>query len=117
MWTGRCGFGFAEVARRSGDFALAGAAVGVELDGDDRLTRVVVGLFGVGSVPLRAAATEAALTGAAAGTADVAGAARAGASELECVDDVHATAAYRARVAPHLMETALHAAIEEARRG
>jgi CO/xanthine dehydrogenase FAD-binding subunit len=36
---------------------------------------------------------------------------------LEPADDLHATAAYRRRVGAHLMETALGAAIEEARRG
>ena len=34
VWTGRCGFGVAEFARRHGDFAIAGAVAGVELDGD-----------------------------------------------------------------------------------
>ena len=32
----RCGFAVEEFARRHGDFAIAGAVVGVELDGDDR---------------------------------------------------------------------------------
>jgi carbon-monoxide dehydrogenase medium subunit len=63
VWVGRVGFGFGEVARRSGDFALAGVAAAVELDGDDRITRATVGLFGVGSMPVRAASTEAAITG------------------------------------------------------
>jgi carbon-monoxide dehydrogenase medium subunit len=117
VWEGRCGAGFAEVARRSGDFALAGVAAAVELDGDDRITRVAVGLLGVGATPVRAAATEAALAGTAGDPTTVADAARAGAAELDPVDDVHATAAYRTRVAAHLTETALLAAIEEARRG
>ena len=34
IWTGRCGFAVEEVARRHGDFAIAGACVAVELDGD-----------------------------------------------------------------------------------
>lgn len=117
VWSGRRGFGFTEVARRSGDFALAGVAAAVELDGDDRIGRVAVGLLGVGSTPVRATATEAALTGAVPDGPIVADAARAGAAELDSVDDVHATAAYRTRVAAHLMESALLAAIEEARRG
>ena len=32
MWQGRCGFAVEEVARRSGDFALAGVVAAVELD-------------------------------------------------------------------------------------
>ena len=115
VWDGRAGFGFGEVARRSGDFALAGVVAAVELSGDDRIARAAVGLFGVGSIPVRASATEAAITGQAAAADTVKDAALAGASELETVDDVHATASYRRRVAAHLMETALDAAIEEAR--
>jgi len=117
VWSGRAGFAVTEIARRSGDFALAGVTAAVELDGSDRIGRVAVGLFGVGSTPLRAAATEAALAGAAADAAGVTDAARAGAADIDAVDDVHATAAYRTRVAAHLMDTALTAAIEEARRG
>jgi carbon-monoxide dehydrogenase medium subunit len=115
VWTGRVGFAVREVARRSGDFALAGVAAAVEVDGDDRLARVATGLFGVGSTPVRATATEAALTGAPVAGAPLADAARAGADALDPPDDLHATARYRRRVAAHLLETALAAAIEEAR--
>jgi carbon-monoxide dehydrogenase medium subunit len=119
VWEGRVGFGFGEIARRSGDFALAGVVAAIELSDDDRITRAAVGLFGVGSMPVRASATEAAITGQPAGAEmvrdTVKGAALAGASELETVDDVHATGSYRKRVAAHLMETAIDAAIEEAR--
>jgi len=115
VWEGRVGFGFGEVARRSGDFALAGVVAAVELDGDDRIARAAVGLFGVSSTPVRATSTEAAITGQPAAADTVKGAALAGASELATVDDVHATGSYRRRVAAHLMETALDAAIEEAR--
>ena len=115
VWSGRCGFRVAEVARRSGDFALAGVAVAVELGDDDAFARVAVGVFGVGSTPLRAVATEAALIGQAPDATALAHAARDGAAELDTVDDVHASAAYRTRVAAHLMESALGAAVEEAR--
>ncbi|EUA16700.1 CO dehydrogenase flavoC-terminal domain protein [Mycobacterium xenopi 3993] len=45
----RCGFAIEELARRHGDFAIAGAAVAVQLDGDDRVSRCGVGLLGLGS--------------------------------------------------------------------
>jgi len=117
VWSGRCGFGVAEVARRSGDFALAGVAVAVELATDDTLARVAVGVFGVGSTPLRATATEVALLDQIPTEVVLADAARAGAAELDTVDDVHASAVYRTSVAAHLMQSGLGAAIEEARRG
>ena len=37
IWGGRSGFAVEEFARRHGDFAIAGAAIGVELDDDDRI--------------------------------------------------------------------------------
>ena len=48
VWTGRCGFAVEEFARRHGDFAVAGAVVGVELDADDRVRRCAIGLIGLG---------------------------------------------------------------------
>ena len=63
IWSGRCGFAVEEFARRHGDFAIAGAAVGVELDADDRIRRCAIGLIGLGSTPERAEAAEAAVAG------------------------------------------------------
>lgn len=115
VWSGRQGAAVHEVARRSGDFAIAGVAAAVELDAGDRVSRVAVGLFGVASTPVRASATEAALVGqtVAEATAGLADAARAGTDGLAGVDDLHATAAYRRRVTTHLVQTALTAAIQE----
>ena len=54
--------GFAEVARKAGDFALAGAAVALAMDGGTcRSARVA--LFGVADRPLRATGAEQALAG------------------------------------------------------
>ena len=53
VWGGRSGFAVEEFARRHGDFAIAGAAVAVELDTDDRISRCGIGLLGLGSTPLR----------------------------------------------------------------
>ena len=39
VWSGRTGFAIEEFARRHGDFAVAGAVVGVQLDDDDRIGR------------------------------------------------------------------------------
>ena len=48
VWGGRSGFAVEEFARRHGDFAIAGAAVAVELDNDDRIARCGIGLLGTG---------------------------------------------------------------------
>lgn len=63
LWGRGSGFAMAEIARRHGDFAIADAACGVQVDGG-RITRAAVGLIGVGSVPVRATAAERALGGA-----------------------------------------------------
>jgi carbon-monoxide dehydrogenase medium subunit len=63
VWTGRCGFAVQEFARRHGDFAIAGATVGVELDDDDRVSRCGIGLLGLGSTPRRGSAAEEAVIG------------------------------------------------------
>src|SRR5260221_1107860 len=49
---GRRGEAIEEVARRHGDFALAGAIAVVDLDTDDRVIAAVVSMFGMGSTPL-----------------------------------------------------------------
>ncbi len=63
VWSGRCGFAVREIARRHGDFAIAGAAVGLELDADDRIRRAAIALFGMGATPVRATGAESAVAG------------------------------------------------------
>jgi len=102
----RTGHGFAEVARRHGDFALAGACAVLALDagGVCRAARLVI--FGAGDRPhlARAGATLIGERPAAARLAEVG---RAGAGELDARDDLHATAAYRRHVAEGLAARAL----------
>jgi CO/xanthine dehydrogenase FAD-binding subunit len=105
------GWAFAEIARRPGDFALAGVAVVL----DRPLTRPsplrgeglrVVG-FGVGDRPLRLRSAEQLLAGV---TIDADTAARAGAavgSDCDPPSDVHGSADYRRHLATVLTERAL----------
>jgi carbon-monoxide dehydrogenase medium subunit len=99
--------GFAELARRSGDFALAGAcctavvAKGVFLE-----PRIV--LFGLGPGPVRAHDAEAALDGASCADASaIEAAAAAAAAACDPADDIHASAAYRRRAAAVVTRRAL----------
>lgn len=84
-------FGFAELSRRRGDFALAGAIVLL------RPARVV--LFGLGGAPERALEAERALDDG----APAAEVAELATRDLDPVDDVHADGAYRRRVAAVLV--------------
>jgi carbon-monoxide dehydrogenase medium subunit len=99
-----------EVTRRHGDFALAGAAAAVTVEGG-RISDARVALMGVGQQPIRATAAEAVLRGAEPGDAAFREAARRAAAGLQPASDVHATATYRRRVAEALVRRALLEAI------
>jgi carbon-monoxide dehydrogenase medium subunit len=114
VWTGASGFAVEEVARRSGDFAICGATVGVTLDGD-KVTRAAIALFGVAATPVRATAGEQALVAGGAGT-DLAAVGKAAAAALDPSDDIHASGAYRKQVAAVVVRRALSHAIAEARK-
>jgi carbon-monoxide dehydrogenase medium subunit len=98
--------GFAEFARRHGDYAMVGLAACARADGNG-LADVRLAFFGVGATPLRAKRAEATL---AAGKLDDAVAALS--DDLDPTDDVQATAATKRhlagvllrRVAKQLME-------------
>ncbi len=75
-----CGWGFAEVARRHGDFALVGAIALLWLDAAGRIAGARLGFFGVGGTPVRGHAAEAILVGEAPTRARFAEAARAAAT-------------------------------------
>ena len=63
VWKGRCGFAVEEFARRKGDFAIAGAVCGVEVDESLVVQRAAIALMGMGSTPIRAVDAEALLAG------------------------------------------------------
>ncbi|MBB5915495.1 carbon-monoxide dehydrogenase medium subunit [Nocardia transvalensis] len=114
-WHGRCGFAIEEFARRSGDFALAGATVAVRLDADSRIDRCAIGLFGLAPTPVRAHAAEALATGRAADAVAAAEIGAAATDELESIPaDVHGTAGYRRRVGAAMVTRAWRRAVQEA---
>jgi CO/xanthine dehydrogenase FAD-binding subunit len=110
------GWGFAEVARRHGDFALVGAAALLWLDGAGCVDGARLALFGVGGTPVRGAAAEALLTGQAPTAERIREAARAAAAALRPDGDLHASAGYRSEVAAVLAERTLTAALGRCRR-
>lgn len=117
VWAGRTGFAVEELARRHGDFAIAGATVAVELDGDDRVARAAIGLIGLGNQPERATAAEAAATGRPAngGGIDADELGRLAVRDLDAVpSDLHGTADYRRKVGATMVTRAWTKAITEA---
>jgi aerobic carbon-monoxide dehydrogenase medium subunit len=105
------GWGFAEVARRQGDFALVGAAALLWRENDGRVAGARLSFFGVGGTPQRSLEAEAALMGHEPTPSRLHEAARAAAARLSPDGDLHATAEYRRRVAGVLAERTLTAAL------
>ncbi|UZE47777.1 xanthine dehydrogenase family protein subunit M [Rhodopseudomonas sp. P2A-2r] len=114
----RSGSCFMEVARRRGDFAIAGVAAMVTLDGDYICSNVRLVLCGVGEMPVDAGGAADALLGQAditdAAICDVAAAVQA---MLDPPGSVHATAAYQRHIAGVLVERTLTTAHMRARHG
>ena len=110
------GWGFAEVARRHGDFALVGCIAVLALNGAGAVSHARLGFFGVGGTPVRSAAGESLLVGREPTAARRVEAARAAASALSPDGDIHASAAYRKTVAAVLAERVLGAALDRCRR-
>ncbi|XVQ09735.1 FAD binding domain-containing protein [Spirillospora sp. CA-255316] len=114
-WDGRSGFAIAEFARRGGDFAIAGAAIAVQLGTGDRVTRCGIGLFGLGPAPLRASAAEAELEGAVAGEVNADDLGRTVMQGLDSVpSDLHGSADYRKHVGAAMVARAWEQAVQEA---
>lgn len=109
LWPKGHGFGFQEFARRHGDFAVAGAAVLLDLGGDGIVRRASVTLCGVGNTPVRLPESEAALTGKPIDDASI-GAAVKAVQSIEPTSDIHATREYRTHLAQVLLARALRGA-------
>jgi carbon-monoxide dehydrogenase medium subunit len=89
--------GFAEFARRQGDYAMVGLAACAQADGK-RLKDVRLAYFGLGATPVRARKAETALA-----DGDVEGAASALADDLEPSNDMHASSEVKAHLAGVLL--------------
>jgi aerobic carbon-monoxide dehydrogenase medium subunit len=95
-------WGFDELARRHGDFALAGVAAGARVEsGVVAESRLV--FFGVGTRPVRARRAEAALAGGRADADALAAAGRALDGDLDPPGDVHGSPALRRHLARVLL--------------
>lgn len=103
----RTGWAFVELARRHGDFALAGVASTLTLAPDGTIAGCRLALTGVGAGPVRAAAAERSLVSQAPSASSFAAAAALVRKALEPESDLHATAEYRRHLAGVLTERAL----------
>jgi carbon-monoxide dehydrogenase medium subunit len=105
-WPAGHGYAFVEFGRRHGDFAIASAAVLLEVDTAARVRRASLTLGGVGVVPIRVTAGEALLQGNDC-DARLFDAVAAQVDTYDALDDPAYPASYRIRVAKRLLRRAL----------
>ncbi len=109
------GWAIQELARRNGDFALAGVALTLRVEGGV-CRNVRMAAFGVGSVPVRLHAGEQALDGQPPGPAAFVRAAAAAAAALEKpMSCIHASSEYRRHLVKTLAARCLAEAADRAR--
>ncbi|MCU4652023.1 FAD binding domain-containing protein [Roseibacterium sp. SDUM158016] len=106
------GTGFREVASRRSDYAFASAGAQVVLNADGTCAEARLGIGSVGDTPV--AVDISGLSGTRLTAQDIRGAVVEALSDLETVDDLHATASYRKRAAVRLAELALAEARDDA---
>ena len=106
-----CGTGFHEVAPRQSDYALASAAAQINAEAGAGVTSIHLGVGAVGDFPERLDVDG--LVGTSLDDASIADAVHAAVQDLETVEDLHATAAYRKRVVTELAIRALRDARAE----
>jgi CO/xanthine dehydrogenase FAD-binding subunit len=108
IWSGgRIGIGFQEISPRHGDFAIVAVAVQLQFDEDNICRRAAIALGGASPYPVRAVELEASLFGQRIDADLVAKIVGTIDRVLSPTDDLHASAAYRRRVARTLTERAI----------
>ena len=103
-----------EVARRTGDYAMCGLALAMELDGAGRIAAPRLVFFGVGDGPVLTVQAGAALAGQAPGEAGIAAAAAALDRDLDPPTDLHGPPAMKRHLARVLLRRALSPSLEVA---
>lgn len=105
-----------ELARRSGDFALAGIAATVQMSGNT-VERARLCAFGVDHVPRRLDDAEQILTGSNPTREVIEEAGKRAARAVEPESDIHASSEYRREMTEVLTRRALREALEDASTG
>ncbi len=101
------GFGYEKFTRRAEDWAMVGVVAVVKKAGDGSCEDVRIGLTNMGSTPLRASATEAALRGQGLDAQSIASAADQAAEGTAPPGDLNATPDYKRHLARVLTRRAL----------
>ena len=110
----RTGGAFIEIARRAGDFALVGVAALVTLDDAGRVSRARLALCGAGPTPIRAREAERVLVGERPDGRALDEAVDRLTAATDPPSDIHASAAFRKKLARHVGRQALELAARRA---
>ena len=110
------GSAFIEMARRHGDFALAGVACTITLDAWGKCSNARVVLFGVGDGPVLSTGASNSLAGVMPDEAAIREAAATIEQDVDPPSDIHASANYRRHLSGVLSRRALTRAVERAKR-
>ena len=105
-------WGFQEVCRRQGDFAMVGAVSLLQLDGGGVCRSACITMFGVGGTPARISRAEEALVGNPINDSVLEDVSKIVSEELNPDSDIHASAAYRKEVGGVIARRTLEAAID-----
>ena len=106
-----------EIARRRGDFALAGVAATITLDEEQRCTEVRLALCGVGETPVDASAAGSRLIGQACSIEAIGAVASSVGDAIAPSGNVHASPDYQRHIAMVLVQRALSMAQQRAGHG
>jgi len=113
----KSGGAYLKLERKVGDFATAGVAAQITLDGGGNCSSAGVGLTNVGMTPIKATRTEAFLTGKTLDEATIKQAAETAASESQPSDDIRGSADYKRDLVRVLTARALTRALDRAKGG
>jgi CO/xanthine dehydrogenase FAD-binding subunit len=107
-------WGFQEVCRRQGDFAMVGTVTLLRLDSGGVCQSARIAMFGVAGTPVRIRRAEETLLGSPVNDNVLQDAARVVSEELDPDSDIHASAAYRKEVGGVIAYRSLAAALNRA---
>lgn len=110
-WKLNHGYSFVEFARRHGDFAICAAGVLIELDKNDKISRVAITIAGADVKPIRLKAFELDIIGQKVND-DLIRSAVEEVKKIETMSDAYYSSLYRKRLAGTLVERALRKALE-----
>jgi carbon-monoxide dehydrogenase medium subunit len=105
------GSAYAALSQRASGYSIAGVAAVIVKEGGSAITRAGIALTGVGEMPYRARAVEAALVGNEGTPDSIAAAAAHAVDGIHVTSDIHADAEYRSAMAVAYTKRAISAAL------